>query len=131
MPTLDSNVFDVGIFDTRYAVPLVRSVRIEPQAKVIAAGGSVTVLLHLIEAETTYGQKYNLDPESGVQVELLNPDGTIALLSSTMTNLTQGKYLFTFSTNLGSQRGCYSARFGATHGDKTMLTPEMALFTVL
>lgn len=131
MPGFDSNVFDSSIFDGRYTVPLLRNVKVEPEARYIVAGGNITMSIHLMNAETTYGRRYNLDPESAPQIEIMQPNGILRIPFTPMQYLSQGRYFYTLLTVSADIPGAYSARFKVINGDKVLLSRFMVIFTLI
>lgn len=131
MPTFDPNVFDQGVFDSIFAIPLLYKVYLSRESRVVSLGESVNFTIHLMQNMTTFGRRFDIIPDTSVEVELSNPDKTVNTAFADMEHLTDGKYFYVHDVGISDQVGAYSARFKAVNGDKIMLTPKMTLFEVL
>jgi len=127
----DPNVFDTGVFDTTYAVPFMQKAVIGRGFHRLVAGSSLPIQLYIQEGDTSPGRLFSLNPETSVQVQLYNPDGTVKVPYASMTNMALGVYAYQHTTLVGDSKGKYEMDFKMVNGDKTTITDKMLVCEVI
>src|SRR6266446_2508435 len=85
MPALDKLVFDVGVFDGLYAIPLLYKVSINREHRKVAAGEAVEITIH-IQGGISNGQRYSLNPATLPTINIYKPDFTLLVTAADMYN---------------------------------------------
>ena len=127
----DPLVFDVGTFDALDITPYLFKVAVEPSFRRVVPGQSLTITLHIKNAETTPGRKFDYNPGEFPEVELYQPGGALEQAYTTMYNVSIGVYGYQHTVGTADPVGFYTGRFKAENGNRIMLTPKIFLFEVL
>lgn len=130
MPVFDPNVFDIGVFDSIFATPVLFQVYVAREMQRIAAGQSVAWTISIADTQSTPQRRYPLNVESA-QVALYDPTDIQLFPFADMYNQGAGLYSFEYATAMISPKGAYCGIFKAINGGKGMLTPKMKLFEVI
>lgn len=134
-PSSDYVVFDYNVFDWSMAImdviPTLNKVIMEREFYIVEQGQAVNIVINIQDIMSTVGARYNFDPDTTPQIEIYNPDGSVAVVLTNMNFLSiTGMYGYQHQTDDESQQGAYTARFTAVNGTMTMLTDKIHIFTV-
>lgn len=131
MAVFDPVVFDPGIFDATDPIPTLLKVRVYPRHRMVKGGQGVTIVIYIVNVDTTPGRVFTLDPSVLPQIALYGPDGSVVQAATDMVSVSPGEYRYQRDTSVNDTSGPYSAVFTASNGDRDMVTPKMVVYSII